>query len=134
MCSSDLPGSSRHGLLATDEDSDPGNPLYPQNQLWWDRHSNRPVISHTPGADPKLFEPGTWYFDTRDRALVYLVRFPEQFVSALQGPPRLRLAVEPDYDDLDRNGRFDAGRDPVRGLKLVALEPYHWKVRGGEQK
>lgn len=86
------------------------------------------------GADPKLFEPGTWYFDTRDRALVYLVRFPEQFVSGLQGPPRLRLAVEPDYDDLDRNGRFDAGRDPVRGLKLLALEPYHWKVQGGEQK
>ncbi len=49
------PGSSRHGLLATDEDSDPGNPLYPQNQLWWDRHANRPVLSHTPGADPSLF-------------------------------------------------------------------------------
>ena len=29
------------------------------------------------GADPALFEPGTWYFDTRDRALVYLVRFPD---------------------------------------------------------
>jgi prepilin-type N-terminal cleavage/methylation domain-containing protein len=86
------------------------------------------------GADPKLFEPGTWYFDTRDRALVYVVRFPEQFVSPLPDPPRLRLAVEPDYDDLDRNGRFDPGRDPVRGLKLVALEPYHWKVEGGNNK
>jgi prepilin-type N-terminal cleavage/methylation domain-containing protein len=79
------------------------------------------------GADPALFEPGTWYFDSRDRALVYLVRFPEAFVSPLAGPPRLRLAVEPDYDDLDRNGRFDPGRDPVRGLKLVPLEPYYWK-------
>jgi anaerobic selenocysteine-containing dehydrogenase len=49
------PGSPRHGLLATDEGSDPGNPLYPQNQLWWDRHANRPVLSHTPGADPSLF-------------------------------------------------------------------------------
>jgi prepilin-type N-terminal cleavage/methylation domain-containing protein len=84
------------------------------------------------GADPRLFEPGTWYFDTRDRALVYVVRFPEQFVTPLGGPPRLRLAVEPDFDDLDRNGRFDPGRDPVRGLKLVALEPYHWKVPGGK--
>lgn len=79
------------------------------------------------GADPALFEPGTWYFDTRDRALVYLVRFPEQFVTSLSGPPRARLAVEPDYDDLDRNGRFDPGRDPVRGLKLVPLEPFYWK-------
>jgi len=86
------------------------------------------------GADPALFEPGTWYFDTRERALVYVVRFPQEFVTSLGGPPRLRLAVEPDYEDLDRNGRFDPGRDPVRGLKLVALEPYRWKTEGGKQE
>jgi hypothetical protein len=82
------------------------------------------------GAEPGLFEPGTWYFDTRDRALVYVVRFPQQLVTPLSGPPRLRLAVEPDYDDVDRNGRFDPGRDPVRGLKLVALEAFYWKTEG----
>ena len=79
------------------------------------------------GADPALFEAGTWYFDTRDRALVYLVRFPEAFISPLSGPPRLRLTIEPDFEDLDRNGRFDPGRDPLRGLKLVPIEPYYWK-------
>lgn len=84
------------------------------------------------GADPALFTPGTWYFDTRDRAIVYVVRFPEQFVTPLAGPPRVRLAVQPDYDDLDRNGRFDPGRDPVRGLKLVPLESFYWK--GGKEK
>lgn len=84
------------------------------------------------GPDPVVFEPGTWYFDLRDRALVYLVRFPQQFVTPLAGPPRLRLMVEPDYEDLDRNGRFDAGRDPVRGLKLVPLEPFFWKTEGGK--
>jgi prepilin-type N-terminal cleavage/methylation domain-containing protein len=84
------------------------------------------------GADPALFEPGTWYFDTRDRALVYVVRFPEKFVTPLGGPARARLTVEPDYDDLDRNGRFDPGRDPVRGLKLVPLERYYWK--GGKEQ
>ena len=47
--------SPRHGLLAVDEGSDPGNPLYPQNNLWWDRHSNGPVVSHTPDTDPHLF-------------------------------------------------------------------------------
>ena len=85
------------------------------------------------GADPALFEPGTWYFDTRDRALVYTVRFPERFVTPLAGPPRARLRVEPDYDDLDRNGRFDPGRDPVRGLKLVAVESFRWKTDAGGQ-
>ena len=86
------------------------------------------------GPDPAVFEAGTWYFDLRDRAIVYLVRFPEQFVSPLGGVPRLRLTVEPDYEDVDRNGRFDPGRDPVRGLRLVPLEPYFWKGEGGKQK
>ncbi len=26
----------------------------PQNKLWWDRELNRPISSHTPGADPHL--------------------------------------------------------------------------------
>ena len=79
------------------------------------------------GPDPAVFAPGTWYFDTRDRAIVYIVRFPEQFVTGLNGPPRARFTVEPDYEDIDGNGRFDPGRDPVLGLKLVPLEPYSWK-------
>lgn len=79
------------------------------------------------GADAAGFEPGSWYFDTRDRALVYVVRFPEQFSSPLAGTPRARFAVAPDFDDRDGNGRFDAGRDALRGLKLVAVEPFSWK-------
>jgi prepilin-type N-terminal cleavage/methylation domain-containing protein len=88
------------------------------------------------GPDPAVFEPGTWYFDTRDRAIVYRVRFPQQFVTSLGGLPRARLSVQPDYDDLDRNGRFDPGRDPVYGLKLVALEPFEWKIdrQRGQEK
>lgn len=86
------------------------------------------------GPDPALFAPGTWYFDTRDRAVVYVLRFPEQFVTPLEGPARARLAVEPDYEDRDRNGRFDPGRDPVRGLKLVPVEPFQWKLAEGKQK
>jgi prepilin-type N-terminal cleavage/methylation domain-containing protein len=85
------------------------------------------------GPDPAVFEPGTWYFDLRERAIVYVVRFPQQFVTPLAGVPRLRLTVEPDYEDLDRNGRFDPGRDPVRGLKLVPLEPFFWKEGGKPQ-
>jgi prepilin-type N-terminal cleavage/methylation domain-containing protein len=84
------------------------------------------------GADPQLFEPGTWYFDTRERAIVYVVRFPGEFVTPLAGPPRVRLTVAPDYDDVNRNGRFDPGRDPVRGLTLVPLESFYWK--GGKEK
>jgi anaerobic selenocysteine-containing dehydrogenase len=49
------PHSPHHGLLAVDEDADPINALYPQNQLWWDRHSNGPCLTHTPETDPFLF-------------------------------------------------------------------------------
>lgn len=84
------------------------------------------------GPDPAVFEPGTWYFDLRERALVYLVRFPQPFITPLAGPPRLRLTVQADYEDLNRNGRFDPGREPVRGLKLVPLEPFFWKTEGGK--
>jgi anaerobic selenocysteine-containing dehydrogenase len=47
--------SLRDGLLATDPAADPVNPDYPQNHLWWNRHTGKPVLSHTPGADPALF-------------------------------------------------------------------------------
>jgi anaerobic selenocysteine-containing dehydrogenase len=46
--------SDRHGLFVRAADADAGNPLYPQNQVWWDRHTNAPVTTHTPGADPYL--------------------------------------------------------------------------------
>jgi len=46
---------ARHGTLARDEATDPGNPDYPQNHLWWDRHSDAAVLSHREGADPALF-------------------------------------------------------------------------------
>ena len=81
------------------------------------------------GPDPAVFEPGTWYFDTRDHALVYVLRFPDEFVSALSGPPRVRFRIEPDYDDIDHNGRYDPGRDPLLGLKLVPVEPFSWKEK-----
>jgi anaerobic selenocysteine-containing dehydrogenase len=67
------PASTRHGLLATDEDADPVNPLYPQNQLWWDRHTNRAVLSHTPDADPALFGEFTLRDGTRVRPAFQLL-------------------------------------------------------------
>ena len=46
--------SDDFGLFAEDADTAVVNPMYPQNKLWWDRHSNRPVATHTEGADPLL--------------------------------------------------------------------------------
>jgi len=37
----------------------------PQNKLWWDRSSNRPVITHTDGCDPFLLGEFTLHDGTR---------------------------------------------------------------------
>lgn len=78
-------------------------------------------------ADPDAVAPGTWYFDTKARHLVYVVRFPEHFLSGVPGRPRARFRVEPDFDDRDGDGRFDPARDSPRGLRLVPVEPYRWR-------
>lgn len=48
------PASDTFGLFVHDEASPVGNPLYPQNKMWWDRHTRRAVKTHAEGADPVL--------------------------------------------------------------------------------
>ncbi len=47
--------SADFGLHVADAASPEVNPMYPRNKLWWDRLTDRPVATHTPGADPCLF-------------------------------------------------------------------------------
>jgi len=46
--------SDRFGLFVRDPGADEVNPQYPQNQMWWDRHTDRAVATHAEGADPFL--------------------------------------------------------------------------------
>jgi len=96
------PASPRHGLLALDEDADPANPLYPQNQLWWDRHSGRAVLTHTPESDPSLFGDFTLTDGTRVRPAFQLLvermrRYTPEWAEKITGIPAAtirRLAHE----------------------------------------
>ena len=45
--------SSAHGMFVRDPDA-AGEPDWAQTQMWWDRLSNRPLRTHTEGADPYL--------------------------------------------------------------------------------
>jgi anaerobic selenocysteine-containing dehydrogenase len=47
-------GADDYGLLVRGEAAPEENPEYAHNQLWWDRHSGKPVRTHTEGADPHL--------------------------------------------------------------------------------
>ena len=77
-------------------------------------------------ADPSTLPSGSWYFDTRSRALVYVVRNKGHFTGGVADPPRARFAVQPAYVDRNRNGSYDPGVDAIEGLRLKALEPYAW--------
>lgn len=46
--------SDTFGLFARDPHGEAGNPLFPQNHLWWDSASGRAVRHHTPGVTPAL--------------------------------------------------------------------------------
>lgn len=78
------------------------------------------------GADPAALPPGSWYFDTQNRALVYLVDNKRYFVGGADNPPRARFAVRLVYADKNSNGIYDAGMDAIEGLKLASLESYQW--------
>lgn len=77
------------------------------------------------GPDPSRLEDGNWYFDTRSRVLVYLVRNKGFFTSELGGS-RAGFAIRLVYADTNRNGVFDPGVDSIEGLRLVAVAPYAW--------
>lgn len=71
-------------------------------------------------------EEGNWYFDTRNRYLVYRVRHESYFSSPLGSPARARFVVRLVYDDVNGNRVFDPGKDVIAGLRLAPVEPYTW--------
>jgi len=78
------------------------------------------------GIDPATLSPGSWYFDTQNGVLVYLVDNGRYFLGGLDNPPRVRFAVRLVYADKNSNGIYDAGMDIIEGLKLASLESYQW--------
>ncbi|MCR4347468.1 MAG: prepilin-type N-terminal cleavage/methylation domain-containing protein [Sulfuricaulis sp.] len=78
------------------------------------------------GVDPAKLEDGNWYFDKRDKTLVYLVRNKGFFVGGQANPPRARFAVRLVYSDRNGNGVFDQGKDAIEGMRLNPVEKYSW--------
>jgi len=68
-------------------------------------------------VDPEEIEPGNWYFDLSQRALIYRLRSTDGFAGPLAGPAHIRFCL--------RQG--GAGRTVGASLRLEACEPYTWK-------
>lgn len=86
----------------------------------------RNYLGELDGPDPARLEDGNWYFDKRDKTLVYLVRNKGFFTGGQAQPPRARFAVRVVYSDRNGNGVFDKGADEIEGLRLGPMEPYSW--------
>lgn len=93
-----------------------------------ERLSEVPInyLGELDGPDLTSLKEGNWYYDRRDRALVYLVRNKGFFNGGLSNPPRARFAIRLVYTDRNANGRFDQGIEAIEGVRLAVLEPYRW--------
>jgi len=78
--------------------------------------------------DPKTQQAGIWYFDTKQKALIYTIKHADDFRSTLKGRARIRLMIRLIYSDLNLNRRYDTGVDSIAGLDLVSLDDYHWEA------
>ena len=78
--------------------------------------------------DPTRIAGGRWYFNTKDRWLVYRVAHAADFRTALPGPPRIRFKVWLVYSDNPGDG---VRNGEVVGVRLGPVEPYRWGRPGG---
>ena len=74
----------------------------------------------------QLLPAGGWYFDTRERVLIYQVRNTGHFRGGPKSPEQARFGVRLVY----------VGERPeqrIVGARFVALEPYAWIALGQDQ-
>lgn len=69
--------------------------------------------------DPGRVDPGSWYFDRAEQALIYRLRNSDDFASPLPGPARIRLCIR----------GANKGQDHDPPIRLEACEPYRWHVK-----
>lgn len=72
-------------------------------------------------------ETGVWYFDKKNKALIYNIIFDENFKTTLKGLPRIRHQVKLIYNDNNHNKQFDIEYDNIYGLDLLPLEKFNWQ-------
>lgn len=76
------------------------------------------------GGEAASMAGGQWYYDSSARQLVYRVR--TGFASGSSETAELRFAVRLVYEDRNRDGRFDLGRDSLGGVRLEQVQDYAW--------
>ncbi|HKJ76699.1 MAG TPA: hypothetical protein VKA64_05805 [Gammaproteobacteria bacterium] len=77
--------------------------------------------------DPATIGGYHWYFDRRERVLVYRVANSGRFEGGPPGPARIRLQLRTSFADRNGNGRYDPASERIDGIRLVVLDDYRWR-------
>lgn len=81
------------------------------------------LFAPEPGQVPK----GSWYFDLKDRHLVYVVLNGAHFIPGARGRKEVRYVVRSEpVRQTPQVGRNPADKQEVNGVALVLAEPYAW--------
>lgn len=76
--------------------------------------------------DPKTQQIGIWYYNPKQKAIIYTLRYSENFKTSLNGQPRIRFKIRLIYSDKNRNRRYDPGTEAIAGLDLISPDKYEW--------
>jgi len=95
-----------------------------QNPMNWLAEKPGNYLGEFSGAPQTDVPRGSWYFDTQDRALVYLVDRGRYFVPDPRGRKQVRYRVFLVRAPSEQPGRADISA--VEGVTLKTLEPYKW--------
>ena len=88
-------------------------------------------LGSLPDDHPDTQKTGIWYFSPTQKALIYTIRFTDEFKTNLSGQPRVRLKIQFIYTDTNHNRRYDAGIDGIAGLNLISPDKYKWVNTNG---
>lgn len=72
--------------------------------------------------DMQLLEKGNWYFDHKDKTLVYLIEHSEFFIDNESTVSALRYSVRLEYTDINKNRRYEPEIDRLDSASLIGID------------
>lgn len=97
-----------------------------QNPMDWLAEKPGNYLGEFSNPAPGSMAPGNWYFDSKQRVLVYLVERGNHFVPDRSGIKQVRYRVTPVESLRAKENGGMADVMEIAGLKLVPVEPYRW--------
>lgn len=96
-----------------------------ENPINWLATKPGNYLGEYDGSKPEEIQASGWYFDAKDKTLVYLPDMAEHFQPDPAGRKRVRYRVAPVYERDKENG-VAADNKIVEDVELELREPYRW--------